>query len=168
MAGFLAFGAACNTARADGGTVRLSRSVGGYRVTALTAPALLRSGPVEVSVLVQDAATGTLVSDARVHVRMWLRARPEITISEQATSDAATNKLYRGAIFQVPEPGTWDAEVAVEGAQGTGRVRFEMDVGAPLPRWVALWPWISWPALVALLYGVHQYLVMQRSRRRVL
>ena len=43
---------------ADGGTVRLSEEQGRYRITVFTAPAPLRAGPVDVSVLVQEAATG--------------------------------------------------------------------------------------------------------------
>src|SRR5262249_156491 len=56
-------------ARADGGTVRLSQRAGGYQVTVFTEPTPLRAGPVDVSVLVQDAATGQALPGAQVTVR---------------------------------------------------------------------------------------------------
>jgi len=43
--------------RADGGAVRLSERQGGYQITAFTSPTPFRAGPVDISVLVQDAAT---------------------------------------------------------------------------------------------------------------
>ena len=60
--GWLLVGACGEAARGDGGTVRLSRCEGGYRITVFTAPTPFRAGPVDISVLVQDAATGELDS----------------------------------------------------------------------------------------------------------
>ncbi len=45
-------------ARADGGAVRLRQRSGGYQIAVFTEPTPLRAGPVDVSVLVQDAETG--------------------------------------------------------------------------------------------------------------
>ena len=56
--GWLLVGACGEAARGDGGTVRLSRCEGGLRITVFTAPTPFRAGPVDISVLVQDAVTG--------------------------------------------------------------------------------------------------------------
>src|SRR5207244_1994724 len=92
--------------RADGGAVRLSQRAGGYQIAVFTSPTPLRAGPVDVSVLVQDAATGECVPDARVTVR--LTAADGRAVELPATTEAATNKLFRAAEFQLPEPGRWD------------------------------------------------------------
>src|SRR5580704_18909475 len=43
---------------ADGGTIRLSETKEAYRISAFTSPNPFRAGPVEISVLVQDADSG--------------------------------------------------------------------------------------------------------------
>jgi hypothetical protein len=149
--------------RADGGTVRLSERQGGYRVTVFTAPTPLRAGPVDVSVLVQDARTGQLVPQARVTVRAAPRGRSSEAILSDATTEAASNKLFRAALFDLPEPGWWDVEVVIDGARGPARARFEVEAAEAAPRWLALWPWLGWPAVAILLFGIHQVLVRRRG-----
>ena len=47
------------SAHADGGQVRLTQRHGDMQITVFTSPSPLRAGPVDVSVCIQDAATGT-------------------------------------------------------------------------------------------------------------
>jgi hypothetical protein len=152
--------------RADGGTVRLSERQGGYEITVFTAPTPLRAGPVDVSVLVQDARTGRPLPQVRVDVRAAPRGRPSEVLQQPATSEAATNKLFRAAVFELPEPGWWEVEVAVEGDHGPARVRFEVEAAEAAPRWLTLWPWLAWPALAIFLFGIHLLLVRRQGRTR--
>src|SRR5262249_8102949 len=138
----------------------------GYRITVFTEPTPFRAGPVDVSVLVQDARTGQPVKEARVTVRAALRGRPGEAAVHPATVEAATNKLFRAACFEVPEPGWWEIEVAVEGERGPAQVSFEVEAAEPLPRWLSLWPWLGWPVLAIVLFAVHQVLVWRQGRAR--
>jgi hypothetical protein len=147
---------------ADGGTVRLSQRLDGYQITVFTAPTPLRAGPVDISVLVQDAGTGQPLPLARVTVRAAPRGRASEAILCPATVEAATNKLFRAAVFDLPEAGWWEVEVTVEDERGTARVRFEVEAAEAAPRWPALWPWLCWPALAVLVFGVHQVLVRRK------
>jgi hypothetical protein len=149
----------------DGGTVRLSEQRVGYRITAFTSPTPFRAGPVDVSVLVQDAATGEPVTEAGVTVRATPRGRPDAGITHPATTEAATNKLFRAALFDLPEPGWWEVAVVVDGARGNAQVRFELEAAEPLPGWPVLWAWIGWPVVAVLLFAVHQVLVKRKSGR---
>jgi hypothetical protein len=147
--------------RADGGAVRLSERAGAYQVTVFTSPTPLRAGPVDVSVLVVDAATGEHVPQARVTVR--LRARATGTVREHpATAAAATNKLFHAAVFELPEPGWWDVEVAVEGPHGPALLCSSLQADERTPRWLELWPWFAWPALAVALFGLHRALVRRK------
>src|SRR6516162_9043756 len=92
-------------ARADGGAVRLRQRAGGYQIAVFTSPTPFRAGPVDVSVLVQDAAYLKATGDGRA-------------LECPATTAAATNRLFHAAVFELPEPGRWDVEVAVEGPHG--------------------------------------------------
>src|SRR5262245_4227648 len=79
-----------SSARADGGAVRLRERVGAYQLTVFTSPTPLRAGPVDVSVLVQDAATEEYVPDARVIVRLTAGGTGEV-LEYPATTETATN-----------------------------------------------------------------------------
>jgi hypothetical protein len=155
-----------SSVRADGGTVRLSQHQGDYQITVFTAPTPFRAGPVDVSVLVQNARTGQPVPQASVTVRAALLGRSTAAIVQPATTEAATNKLLRAAVFDLPEPGWWEVEVAVEGEDGPAVVRFEVEAAEAAPRWLTLWPWLSWPVLAIVLFSIHQLLVRWKGRTR--
>jgi hypothetical protein len=150
--------------RADGGAVRLSERQGNYRLTVFTAPTPLRAGPVDVSVLVQDATTGEPASDVQVMIAAAWRGSPAMAIRHPATTEAATNKLYYVATFDLPEPGWYALEVSVAGAQGEARVHLELEAADRLSACLAQWPWVGWPVLVILLFSIHQLLVRRRPR----
>src|SRR5262245_59336548 len=79
---------------ADGGTLRLSEHKGDYRITVFTSPTAMRAGPVDVSVLVQDATTGELTPGVRVIITVGCRDSSHVVFHGPATTEAATNKLY--------------------------------------------------------------------------
>ena len=146
-------------AAADGGAIRLSEQKGNYRVTIFTAPTPLRAGPVDVSVLVQYAATGELAMGVQVTIRAERRGFPSDGVLHSATTEAATNKLYHVSTFDLPEPGRYSLEVRIDGDQGEAQVAFELEAAEPLPQWLAMWPWVAWPVLAILLFCIHQLLV---------
>jgi hypothetical protein len=146
--------------RADGGAMRLREQAGAYQVTVCTSPTPLHAGPVDVSVLVQDAA-GECGPEARVTVRLTARETGEV-LEYPATAEAATNKLFHAAVFELPEAGWWDVEVAVEGPHGPALLRFAVQADKRPPRWLELWPWFAWPVLAVALLGLHQVLVRRR------
>jgi hypothetical protein len=150
--------------RADGGTLRVREKVGEYQIAIFTSPTPLRAGPVDVSVLVQDASTGVYLPESRATVRLTSRVDPALALEYPATAEGATNKLFLAAQFDLPRPGAWDVEVRIEGPRGTAVVRCEMEADEPLPRWLEVWPWIAWPAAVVVLFGVHQLLVRRKAR----
>jgi hypothetical protein len=151
-------------AAADGGTLRLSEQKGNYRITVFTAPTVLRAGPVDISVLVQEAATGEWASEVQVTIKAVRRGSPGVALHHPATTEAATNKLYYAATFDLPEPDWYSVEVSVDGVLGKAQVRFELVAAEPLPSWLAMLPWVSWPVLAILLFSIHQLLVRWRSR----
>lgn len=146
--------------------MRLTERKGDYRITVFTSPTPLRVGLVDISVFVQDASTGDPIPEARITLHATYRDRPAETISHAATAEAATNKLFQSAEFELPEPGRWDVAVGVERLSEQMEVRFAMEVDEPLPRVGEMASWIAWPALVILPFGVHQWLVWRNLRKR--
>lgn len=151
--------------RADGGAVRFSKQIGAYRITVFTSPIPLRAGPVDVSVFVQDAATGEPVSDGAITVKVWLREHPQTSIVQRATMAASTNKLFRAAVFDLPEAGAWEVKLSIDGLGTPMVVHFEMEASERLPRDWELAPWICWPAVVIALFCIHRWLVERKQRR---
>jgi hypothetical protein len=148
-------------ARAHQGAVRMCERAGGYQLAVFTLPTPFRAGPVDVCVLVQDAATGECMTPARVTLQLTARGSGQV-LEYPATSGAAGNKLFHEAVFELPEAGWWDVEVSVDGPHGPARARFEVEAGAAPPRWQELWPWFGWPALAVALFGLHRVLARRR------
>jgi hypothetical protein len=151
-------------ARGDGGTLRHWDRQGHYEIAVFTAPSPFVAGPVDLSVLVLDSATGEPVLDANVLVEVARRDRPGVAVPHPATSGAATNKLFYAALFELGEPGLYRVEIVIAGPREEARVRFDVEALSGLARRSDLWPWIGWPAPVILLYGIHQWLVWRRIR----
>lgn len=149
--------------RADGGTVRLSERRHGHQITVFTSPQPWRAGPVDVSVLVQDAASGDPLTDLEITVDLISLDPAGPSLRARASSSTATNKLFHAAEFDLPHPGRWRVEVLVAGPALTESCVFDLEAGAPPPPWLRLAPWIGWPFLAIALFIVHQYLVRRRA-----
>jgi hypothetical protein len=105
--------------RGNGGTVRISNAaLGPYTVTIYSSPTPLRTGEVDVSVMVQDSAGGVLIPAVMVVARplQLSEGATAESIRKRATRAEATNKLFQAAKFDVDEPGDWEFTVEVEGA----------------------------------------------------
>ena len=139
-------------ANGDGGIVRISQQNGPWMVTVFSSPTPFRVGPVDLSVLVQDADTRQTVFD--VDVNLMLRHDTADLILVEATREAATNQLLTAALFDLPAS-----------TQDNAQLHFLLEADPPLPKVLELWPWLSIPLLAAMLFILHQWLVRSRSTR---
>jgi hypothetical protein len=160
-----------------GGAVVLSERSGDYQVTVLASPAALHVGAADLSVLVQDAASGQPVDGLSVTLCLSPEGAPPADgLRVEATRAAATNKLFYAAPFDLPTAGRWTltAEIGprrgepAAAARGTSTVQGPLEVAGRLPRWLELWPWIAWPALIVALFLARERLVCrQRTKKGV-
>lgn len=155
---------------ADGGQVRVMERHGNCQLTVFTSPNPLRAGPVDVSVLVHDAKTGQPLPAATVTVKLTSSDPSQPPLRVAATTAAATNKLLRAALVELPTPGRWQVFIACApaGDQATVETKFTMEAAPSLPRWLAVWPWFTWPIAAVLLFAIHCRLVARRQTRRAL
>lgn len=115
---------------ANGGTVRISRAdVGPYLVSVFTSPTPLRTGEIDVSVLVQDATAETVLDVPVIVAAVPVDAdgRP---VRMEATRQQATNKLFKAAKFDVRGEGVWEVRVRIGGPEG-GEVSFQATLTDP-------------------------------------
>jgi hypothetical protein len=136
---------------------------GAYRFSVFTSPDPLRAGPIDISVLLQDAETRMPITNPQVNVILTPSNGRGRTIHAVATNAAATNKLLSAAPVELPEPGLWDIEIACLAEHGPVRVQFEIDAAPRSAGWLNVWPWFSWPAAMVMLFGIHRHLVSQRK-----
>ena len=170
IAASLLGGPCCALADADGGQIRLSEQHGNHQITVFTSPTPLRAGPIDLSVLLQDTTTNQTISDASVTIELISANKSLPPIHAAATTAAATNKLLQAALVDLPAPGPW--QVRVECIPATNQkpivTAFTIEAAPPLPRWLSVWPWFTWPFAAVLIFAVHRTLVARRQSRRFL
>ena len=150
-------------AAADGGALRLSEQKDGYRIAVFTSPTPLRAGPADISVLVQEAATGEPASRLQVSITAKKHDGHSGEICHPATTQAATNKLYYAATFDLPEPGRYSVKVCIIGDRGATHAGFDVEAAEPLPPALTELPWMGWPLVAISLFVIHQVLVRRKS-----
>lgn len=151
-------------AHADGGAVLAREQGGGLSVTVFAAPVPLRVGPIDLSVLVQEARDDTTILDARVLVSLFEEGSGVARWVGPADHEQATNRLLYAAPISIASAGSWRAlvEVQKQGAQLSMEVA--LDVLPALPAARRFWPWLAIPLLVALVFLLHQWLQQRRPR----
>jgi len=151
-------------ARGDGGAVRYSERHLDRIVTIFTSPTPLRTGPVDISILLQDADTGIALTNVPVDVHAELinaQGARQMTLDARATNNAATNKLLCAAELNLPTPGHCRIEVSVKGLSSEP-IGFDVDVEEGLPPWVETLIWMGWPLVAIAVFAIHQSLVCRK------
>ncbi len=154
LTAWLVLGAGASCALADGGALRLSERRDGHHVAIFTTPTPLRVGCADISTLLQDADSGRPLPDVAIVVTAYPIQHPQRLIRTIATTEAATNKLFRAARLELSTPGRWHVEVEVDvsGSTPGQPFAFEVDVADALPPWLQMSPWFGWPLLVIGLF----------------
>jgi putative membrane protein len=150
----------------DGGVVSVNEPAGLFRITVFTAPASPRCGPVGVSVLVQDLASGRAFLDATVDVRLQSRqGTAGTTIRARATQDESANKLLQSATLDVPSPGPWELRVSVLRGQEEGAVAAGLEVEQAATIVASLWPYLLLLLCSAGVLALHH--ALRRDARQL-
>lgn len=192
LSAFLLFALGASV-RADGGVIILDREASPFLITVFAAPAPLRAGPVDMSVLVRDAFSGQPILDAEVRLTLRLDAgggsgppedkhaghrgheghagmnmpsamHGDSGIDVLATREQATNKLLRAAEIELSEPGVWSLRVSVSRGSSSAEISGELAAGPPLPAWISRWKVLVMPLVVVLLFLANKLLADSRRR----
>jgi hypothetical protein len=161
LAAALLVWAGARTAFADGGRLRASEDVGAFRVAIFTAPEPVLAGRADVSVLVQDRASGEAVLDADVTLELLGPggARSVVTAGRHAR-----NRLFYGAQVELA-PGAWIAAARVRRGASEAVVRASFEVRDSRRAAVA-WPYLSIPPCAVVLYAANRGLRNRGRKRR--
>jgi hypothetical protein len=138
-------------AAADGGTIRLRQDAGAFSITVFTAPEPLAAGSADVSVLVQDRASGSVVLDAEVEIRL---RDPDGGSERIVLATPGGNRLLRSAAVVLPTPGPWRLQVRVRAAGDVESVECTLPVGRARSGLAAVWPYLAFPPFAVALFAL--------------
>jgi hypothetical protein len=157
---------------ADGGAIVTKQTVNGFDVTVFASPAPLRAGPVDVSVLVQQAEKPILDAAVEVAWNPSSSSSPEWappccamesdTERIPALRAHSNNRFLYSAIVQMKSSGRSQLEVVVSQGDREARLSCALDVGQPLPPALAFWPWLIFPPVAVAGFALHQNLAKSR------
>jgi hypothetical protein len=150
---------------ADGGVIRLQQPAGPFLITVFSSPTPLRAGTVDLSVLVQEPATHGPILDATVTLALRFLGEGTTSFSAAATRTQATNKLLYVALVDLPSPGEWSLTVTVRRDGRGAEATTVLDVDAPPPPILALWPYFLLPPAAVALFVLHQWLRARTAAR---
>ena len=156
-AGVLAALLVAVSARADGGRLRVRQEAGSFAIAVFTAPEPLAAGPIDISVLVQDGASGDVILDAAVGLELS-GPGPARTVAARA----GANRLLKAAVVDVEIPGTWNLAVTVRRGGAVARVSCELPVAVPASPLTAIWPFLAIPPFAVTLFALRG--VVRRRR----
>jgi len=161
-AAFLAWITA-GAALGDGGRLRVYEDAGEFRIAIFTSPEPLAAGRADVSVLVQDRASGEAVLDADVTLELL---GPGGTASVVTAGRHARNRLFYGSDVELA-PGEWIATARVRRGASEAVVRASFDVrDSRRALRGAAWPYLSIPPFAVALYAANRGLRNRERKRR--
>jgi hypothetical protein len=142
------------TALADGGRLRFSTLSGPFLITLFTTPEPLTPGPVDFSVMVQDAKTGDILSDAQITLQL-ISSHGRV-IHATANHGIATNRLLQAAEFDIPSSGTWKIHLDIHQGTQTASLDADIPVQPGSRKTILVWVFTLLPLLALLLFILHQ------------
>lgn len=152
-----------DVACADGGRLVRVERTNGWIVSVFVAPDPPRVGPVDVSVLLQDEANGSVIADADIAVTITAGGDAAgATTSAPASRTHATNKLLQSALLETPSAGDWQGTIDCRTRNTKAKIPFTLQVAAASPAWTKLAPWFLWPFAAAAMFVAHRTLGRKR------
>jgi hypothetical protein len=158
----IAWSAGIIEAHADGGAVQFAKSAGPFVITVFTTPSPLRAGPVDISLMIQSRDSQQPVLDCQAFVQ--LRKEGAMNIRSEATHEAAQNKLLYAAPVNIPEPGLWELEVAIQRGDDSINVAGEITVASSNPVLLVYWRSLALPPLLISLFALNQWLKRRSTK----
>jgi hypothetical protein len=151
-------------AHADGGRLRFSKIAGPFLVTLFTTPEPLTPGPADFSVMVQDAKTSAILSDAQVTVTLTPRDAASTPLVETASHGIATNRLLQSADFNLPKSGVWKLHLVIKDGAQSAAMDAPIEIEKGSRQLILIWIFATLPLLAILLFTLHQKQKLRLAR----
>lgn len=141
--------------------MQLRGESGPFVITLFSSPSPLRSGPADLSVLVESVENHSAILDADVSIELRQRNGGEEAV--KASHAAATNKLLYAALPDIPNAGTWAVTIRVRRDKAEGLVRGNIEVLPAPPAVFAYWLYFAAVPCCIGLFILHQRLKLHKT-----
>jgi hypothetical protein len=161
-------GCAAATAHADGGRLQMRQTAGPFVVSLFTTPEALAVGPADLSVMVEEQGSSTVLLDADVAVTLTPEDEGWAPVAAHLSHAHATNRLLEDAVVQLPHAGRWRAVLRVSEAGREASVATDLTVASYSARRGTAWLFAALPVGAIALFVWVQVAKRRLRRRRLL
>jgi hypothetical protein len=158
---------ACATAaaHADGGRLQMRQAAGPFVVSLFTTPESLAVGSADLSVMVEEQGSSSVLLDADVVVTLTPEDAETAPVIAHLSHAHATNRLLEDAVVQLSRAGRWRAVIHVSKAGRTASVATDLTVAKYSARRGTVWLFAVLP-IGAIALFVWVQIAKQRTRQR--
>jgi hypothetical protein len=157
---------AASPALADGRFLLGTKRGDGMEVSVFTDPPPLRTGAVEISVMVVPLRKGIRLPAPSFKVCAYPSGQPEKLIcDESVVRTTALNQVFRAGRLDIPEAGKWQVEIESDITDGAKLGPFAIEVIEGTSSNHSWLLWLGLPVAAVAVFAVHQRLVHRRSTR---
>jgi hypothetical protein len=160
-------GCATVAAHADGGRLQMRQAAGPFVVSLFTTPESLAVGPADLSVMVEEQGSSSVLLDADVVVTLTPEDAETAPVIAHLSHAHATNRLLEDAVVQLPRAGRWRAVIRVSEAGREATVVTDLTVANYSARRGTVWLFAVLPVCAVVLF-VWVQVAKRRLRRREL
>jgi hypothetical protein len=162
----LLLGLWASAAYGDGGTVLLHQNAGPFSVTLFAASQPLQVGAVDLSVMVQDKASGEVLLDPVIDLTIASKSADATPRRVRLAQGQASNRLLQAATVDFSRPGPWRIDVLVVRGIDTVQLSTVCTVEPSHSRALLVWFYVLLPVGIIVLFALHQVLKL-RSEGKV-
>ena len=156
LTAILALGMCTTAAYGDGGSILLHQDAGAFTITLFAAPQPMVMGTADLSVMVQDRATGAVLLDPEIDVTAGLAAEAVPIETIRLARANAANRLLQAASVPLPKAGNWRLTVRVHRGNDVVQVSTEVTVEPDTSRTTLIWFYVLLPVVAIAIFLLHQ------------
>jgi hypothetical protein len=160
--------AAAVAARADGGRLQLRQAAGPFVVSLFTTPETLAVGPADLSVMVEEQASGNVLLDADVVITLTSQDAGAASVVAHLSHAHATNRLLQDAVVELPRGGRWHVVIHIREAGRGASMATDLTVANYSARRGTVWLFAVLPICGIVLFAWVQMMKRRARGRRTL
>ncbi len=157
----LMLGMWATAAYGDGGTMLLHQDAGAFTVTLFAAPRPLQVGAADLSVMVQDRASGDVLLDPIIDLTIVPETGNAMQQTVRLTKGQASNRLLQAATLHFSSTGKWRVLLLVKRGNEVAHLSTECAVEPDRSRATLVWFYVLLPVGIILLFVIHQGLKLR-------
>lgn len=155
-------------AHADGGRLQMRQAAGPFVVSLFTTPESPAVGAADLSVMIEEQGSGSVLLDADVVVTLTSEDARIAPVVAHLSHAHATNRLLQDAVVQLPRAGRWEAVLRIREAGRVATTSTVLRVANYSARRGTVWLFAVLPIFVIALFAWVQVAKERVRRRRVL